>query len=103
MGKRKLFNELECNIEVSDTSKRLRRNVNLLMSFESPKLDIAKTSSTAPVFDRKTTLFDYGFCKESTSKLQRSFSTTEDTIKAAFEKGKKILKFILCLVFLFYH
>lgn len=58
------------------------------MSFGSPKLDTAKTSSTAPVFDRKATLFEYGFCQKSTSKFQRSLSTTEDTIKAAFEKGK---------------
>lgn len=69
------------------------------MSFGSPKLDIAKTSSTAPVFDKKTTLFDYGFCKKSTSKFPRSFSTTEDTIKAAFDKGKKLFTFILMFVF----
>lgn len=58
------------------------------MSFESPRLDTSKISLTAPVTHRKTTLFDYGFCKENVSKLRRSFSTSEATIKAAFEKGK---------------
>lgn len=58
------------------------------MSFESPRLDTVHISRTAPVSNRKTTLFDYGFCK-NVSKLRRSFSTSEATIKAAFEKGKK--------------
>lgn len=58
------------------------------MSFESPRLDKSNTSFTAPVTQRKTTLFDYGFCKNNVSKLRRSFSTSEATIKAAFEKGK---------------
>jgi len=58
------------------------------MSFESPRLDTEKrTSLTAPISQRKTTLFDYGFCKKNI--LRRSFSTSEATIKAAFEKGEK--------------
>jgi len=58
------------------------------MSFESPRLNTTQnTSLTAPVSQRKTTLFDYGFCKKNT--LRRSFSTSEATIKAAFEKGEK--------------
>lgn len=57
------------------------------MAFESPRLNIANGSLTAPVSDRKTTLFDYGFHKKSITKFQRSFSTTDDTIKAALEKG----------------
>jgi M-phase inducer phosphatase len=61
------------------------------MSFESPKLDTSKTSFTAPATQRKTTLFDYGFCKNNVSKLRRSFSTSEATIKAAFEKGEYVL------------
>lgn len=72
---------------VSITSKRLKPNVNLSVSFESPRLDNLNTSLTAPVTQRKTTLFDYGFCKKNTPKLRRSFSTSEATIKAAFEKG----------------
>lgn len=62
------------------------------MSFGSPRLEIANTSLTAPVSHKKTTLFDYGFCKKNVSKLRRSFSTTEATIKAAFEKGKQYMK-----------
>lgn len=61
------------------------------MTFGSPRLDIANTSFSAPVSQRKTTLFDYGFCKKNVSKLRRSFSTSEDTIKAAFEKGEKFI------------
>lgn len=59
------------------------------MSFESPRLDTTNTSSSAPIPQRKTTLFDYGFCKKNISKFRRSFSTSEAIIKAAFEKGKK--------------
>lgn len=69
----------------------MRPNVDLSMSFESPRLDNSKTSFTAPVTHRKTTLFDYGFCKKNVSILRRSFSTNEATIKAAFEKGKYFL------------
>lgn len=58
------------------------------MSFESPRLNTSNTSLTAPVSQKKTTLFDYGFCKRNITKFQRSFSTSEATIKAAFEKGK---------------
>ncbi|KAE9535882.1 hypothetical protein AGLY_007783 [Aphis glycines] len=72
--------------ESSFVSKRLKPNVDLSISFNSPRLNTGNTSLTAPVSHKKTTLFDYGFCKNSVSKLQRSFSTTEDTIKAAFEK-----------------
>lgn len=85
--KRKLFNEFDSTAEISTTSKRLKPNVSLSMSISSPRFDIANTSLSAPVSQRKTTLFDYGFCKKNVSKLRRSFSTTEDTIKAAFEKG----------------
>lgn len=88
MKKRKLFNEFECPSEKSIVSKRLKPNVDLSMSFNSPRLDTGNTSLTAPVSHKKTTLFDYGFCKNSVSKLRRSFSTNEATIKAAFEKGK---------------
>ncbi|XP_029347990.1 M-phase inducer phosphatase-like [Acyrthosiphon pisum] len=56
------------------------------MSFASPTLDTGNTSLTAPVSHKKTTFFDHEFCKNSVSKLQRSFSTNEATIKAAFEK-----------------
>lgn len=84
--KRKLFNDFECPSESSIVSKRLKPNVDLSISFNSPRLDTGNTSLTAPVSHKKTTLFDYGFCKNSVSKLRRSFSTTEDTIKAAFEK-----------------
>ncbi|KAL5234801.1 hypothetical protein ACI65C_002211 [Semiaphis heraclei] len=84
--KRKLFNEFECPSEKSIVSKRLKPNVDLSMSFDSPRLDTGNTSLTAPVSHKKTTLFDYGFCKNSVSKLRRSFSTNEATIKAAFEK-----------------
>ncbi|XP_015364015.1 PREDICTED: uncharacterized protein LOC107161912, partial [Diuraphis noxia] len=86
--KRKLFNEFECPSEKSIASKSLKPNVDLSMSFDSPRLDTGNTSLTAPVSHKKTTLFDYGFCKNSVSKLQRSFSTNEATIKAAFEKGE---------------
>jgi len=58
------------------------------LSFASPTLDTENISLTAPVSHKKTTFFDYGFCKNSVSKLQRSFSTNDATIKAAFEKGK---------------
>ncbi|XP_025415347.1 M-phase inducer phosphatase-like [Sipha flava] len=91
--KRKLINEFECS-EESITSKKLRPNVDLSMSFESPKLDTSKTSFTAPATQRKTTLFDYGFCKNNVSKLRRSFSTSEATIKAAFEKEDNGLNLI---------
>uniref|UniRef100_A0A2S2PNS4 protein-tyrosine-phosphatase n=1 Tax=Schizaphis graminum TaxID=13262 RepID=A0A2S2PNS4_SCHGA len=84
--KRKLFNDFECPSESSIVSKRLKPNVDLSMSFNSPRLDTGNTSLTAPVSHKKTTLFDYGFCKNSVSKLRRSFSTNEATIKAAFEK-----------------
>jgi len=85
--KRKLINEFECSPDSSVKSKRLKPHVDLSMSFESPRLDIANTSLTAPISQKKTTLFDYGFCKKNTSKLlRRSFSTSEATIKAAFEK-----------------
>lgn len=57
------------------------------MSLESPRLDVSNKSFTAPVSERKTTLFDYGFCKKNTSIFRRSFSTTDDTKKAALEKG----------------
>jgi len=57
------------------------------MKFNSPRLDTGNTSLTAPISIKKTTLFDYGFCKKSVAKLRRSFSTNEATIKAAFEKG----------------
>lgn len=89
LRKRKLIDEFECS-EISTTSKRLRPSVDLSMTFGSPKLDIANTSLSAPVSQRKTTLFDYGFCKKNVPKLRRSFSTSEDTIKAAFEKGEYI-------------
>lgn len=61
------------------------------MSFESPILDFANTSLTAPISQKKTTLFDYGFSKKGN--FRRSFSTSEATIKAAFDKGKIKLQF----------
>jgi len=79
--KRKLFNEFECPSEKSIVSKRLKPNV-------SPRLDTGNTSLIAPVSHKITAFFDNGFCKNSVSKLQRSFSTNEATIKAAFEKSK---------------
>lgn len=92
MRKRKLINEFECPSQLSISSKRLKPNVNLSMEFGSPNLETANISLTAPVSHKKTTLFDYGFCKKNVSKLRRSFSTTEATIKAAFEKGKQYMK-----------
>jgi len=88
LKKRKLFNKFECPSEKSILSKVLKPKVDLSMSFASPTLDTGNTSLTAPVSNKKTTFFDYGFCKNSVSKLQRSFSTNEATIKAALEKGK---------------
>jgi len=86
--KRKLFNEFECPSEKSIVCKRLKPNVDLSMSFVSPRIDTRNTSLTAPVLHKKITLFDYGFYKNNVSKLQRSLSTNEATIKAAFEKGE---------------
>lgn len=87
MKKRKLINEFECTFKTPVKSKKLKPNVDLSMSFGSPKLDALNISLTAPVSQRKITLFDYGFCKKNT--FRRSFSTSEATIKAAFEKGEK--------------
>ncbi|XP_060870858.1 M-phase inducer phosphatase 3-like [Metopolophium dirhodum] len=87
--KRKLFNEFECPSEKSIVSKVLKPKVDISMSFDSPTLDTGNTSLIAPVSHKKTTFFDYGFCKNSVSKLQSSFSTNEATIKAAFEKKDK--------------
>ncbi|VVC35411.1 Hypothetical protein CINCED_3A013671 [Cinara cedri] len=84
--KRKLIDEFERPSEISNGSKKLKPNVDLSMSFESPRPEPSNISRTAPVSQRKTTLFDYGFCKKNSSKLRRSFSTSEATIKAAFEK-----------------
>lgn len=90
--KRKLINDFECSSEICISSKKIKANVDLSMSFESPRQENANTSLTAPVSQKKTTLFDYGFCKSSASKFRRSFSTSEATIKAAFEKGKNKIK-----------
>lgn len=87
MKKRKLINEFECTFKAPVKSKKLKPNVNLSMSFDSPRLDTSNISLTAPESQRKTTLFDYGFCKRNI--FRRSFSTSEATIKAAFEKGEK--------------
>jgi len=89
--KRKLFNEFE-NPEKSIVSKVLKPKVDL-SSFGVPTLDTENTSISAPVLHKKTTLFNYRFCKNSVSKLQRSFSTNEAAIKSAFEKGKNTLDY----------
>lgn len=85
--KRKIINEFEYSSEISISSKRLKPNVDILMSFESQKQKNAIISINNSVSKKKTTLFDYGFCKNSASKF-RSFSTSEATIKTAFEKGQ---------------
>ncbi|XP_060863527.1 M-phase inducer phosphatase 3-like isoform X2 [Metopolophium dirhodum] len=68
--------------KIKDTNVVLKKR-KLFNEFE---LDTENTSLTAPVSHKKTSFFDYGFCKNSVPKLQRSFSTNDATIKAAFEK-----------------
>lgn len=92
--KRKLACDFDYTTSEKTTvaSKRLKPNVNLSMSFGSPRLvDTSNNALTAPVSQKKSTLFDYGFCKKGI--LRRSFSTSEATIKAAFEKGEINLKY----------
>ncbi|XP_050543263.1 M-phase inducer phosphatase-like isoform X3 [Daktulosphaira vitifoliae] len=92
--KRKLTRDLESTPETNVLLKKTRPSISLSMSFDSPRLDYINSPLTAPVSQGKRTLFDYGFCKKEKPVFRRSFSTSEATIKAAFEKedtGEKLI------------
>lgn len=83
MKKQKLINEFECAFKSPVKLINLKPDVDVSMSFSSPRLDTANISLTDTASNSKITFFD------KKNILQKPFSTSEATIIAAFEKGEK--------------